>query len=487
MANKWKTTSLKDLGVQLIDCDHKTPKAVEDGIPYIGIPQMDKGRINFDANPRLISEADFIHWTRKANPMYGDIILSRRCNSGETVYVPKGAKFALGQNLVLLRPTGERMHPEYLRWAVQGREWWNEVSKYLNPGAIFESLKCADIPKFEIPEPPKDVQIKIAETLSAISNKIELNQQTNQTLEQMAQALFKSWFVDFDPVFDNALAKGVAVSDFPEALQKKAQQRYEQRQLFDDAELSANKEADVKPLTAAASASEELASLFPSEFEQTDEPSIGINGWIPKGWRTPFLYDLGEFINGAAYKKFEPNKDGKGLPIIKIAELKNGITGRTGFSTVNMPEKYRLNNRDILFSWSGNPDTSIDTFVWGLGDAWLNQHIFKVVPNDECSYSFLLSLLKFLKPEFSAIARDKQTTGLGHVTVKDLKNLAVVMPCSVLLNEFDKLVLPLFDRVFVNMQSTIELVRTRDYLLPKLISGELQLPQESAKTEALKQ
>ena len=98
-----------------------------------------------------------------------------------------------------------------------------------------------------------------------------------------------------------------------------------------------------------------------------------------------------------------------------------------------MPEKYRLSDKDILFSWSGNPETSIDTFVWSLGDAWLNQHIFKVIPNDQCSYPFLLSLLKYLKPEFSSIARDKQTTGLGHITVKDLKNLAVVLPQQLLL------------------------------------------------------
>ena len=264
MGSKWKTTSLKELGVQLIDCDHKTPKAVEDGIPYIGIPQMDNGRINFDANPRLISEDDFVTWTRKANPTYGDIILSRRCNSGETAYVPKNAKFALGQNLVLLRPTGDKLHPEYLRWAVQSREWWGEISKYLNPGAIFDSLKCADIPKFQIPEPPKSQQVKISEILSSISNKIELNRQINQTLEQMAQTLFKSWFVDFDPVIDNALAAG---NPIPEALQARADRR---------TELARSDNAPQLP--------HHIRTLFPDRF--THHPDMG---WIPEGWHfVPF-------------------------------------------------------------------------------------------------------------------------------------------------------------------------------------------------------
>ncbi|MBL4941610.1 MAG: restriction endonuclease subunit S [Colwellia sp.] len=456
MANKWKVTSLKELGIQLIDCDHKTPKAVENGVPYIGIPQMDKGRINFAANPRLISEEDFVKWTRKANPKYGDVILSRRCNSGETVYVPKNSKFALGQNLVLLRPEGDRIHPEYLRWAVHGHEWWNEVAKYLNPGAIFESLKCGDIPKFEIPEPPKNVQIKIAEVLSAISDKIELNQQTNQTLGHMAQTLFKSWFIDFDPVIDNVLAAGSNISDFPVALQLAAEQRKQAHQLPNFKSFPEN-----------------IRALFPSDFEQSDDPKIGFSGWVPKGWEMKFLYDLGEFINGAAYKKFEPNQNREGLPIVKIAELKNGITANTGFSTVDMPKKYHLKDQDILFSWSGNPETSIDTFVWARGDAWLNQHIFKVVPNKLSNYSFLFSLLKYLKPEFTAIARDKQTTGLGHVTVKNLKELNVVMPSNELLNTFEKQLHPILERMFLNLKNTQLMEKQRDILLPKLISGQI--------------
>lgn len=306
----------------------------------------------------------------------------------------------------------------------------------------------------------RSVEDEVAVVLGNLDDKINLITQTNQTLEQMAQALFKSWFIDFDPVIDNALA---ADNDIPEALQYKAKQRKQAQEL-----------PDFKPLP------DDIRALFPSEFEQSDEPSIGIAGWIPKGWKTPYLYDLGDFINGAAYKKFEPNQNGEGLPIIKIAELKSGITANTGFSTVNMPEKYLLADKDILFSWSGNPDTSIDTFVWSNGEAWLNQHIFKVIPSHECSYSYLLSLLKYLKPEFSAIARDKQTTGLGHVTVKDLKNLAVNLPHAELIEAFDKQVMPIFERVFLNKKNTNELEKTRHLLLPKLISGEITIDKDVA-------
>ena len=284
MASEWPKRSLKELGVTLIDCVHKTPAAVENGIPYIGIPQMDNGRINFDAEPRLISESDFVKWTEKANPKYGDVVLSRRCNPGETAYVPRDAKFALGQNLVLLRPEGKEIHPEFLRWAVQGKEWWDEVERYKNPGAIFDSLKCADIPKFQIPFPPVVEQKKISRFLSSISGKIELNRQINQTLEQIAQALFKSWFVDFDPVIDNALAAG---NPIPDELQERAERRQQQRA-----------KPEHQPLP------EHIRQLFPSEFELTESL-----GWVPKGWTIRALDEIATFLNGLALQKFRPTND----------------------------------------------------------------------------------------------------------------------------------------------------------------------------------
>lgn len=303
---------------------------------------------------------------------------------------------------------------------------------------------------------PDQKTIKMIESCwENINKRLILSESQNQTLEQMAQALFKSWFVDFDPVVDNALAAG---NPIPDELAYRVEVRKKAHAL-----------ADFQPLP------EHIRNLFPNEFEQTGEPTIGIDGWVPSGWDIRVVYDLGVFINGAAYKKFEPNKEKKGIPIIKIAELKNGLTDNTGYSEVQMPEKYLLKDKDILFSWSGNPDTSIDTFVWTLGEAWLNQHIFKVEPRTICNYEYLLSLLKYLKPVFSAIARDKQTTGLGHVTVKDLKGIKVALPSEKLLESFAGQAGSIFERSYLNLKQSTELSVLRDYLLPKLISGEIQL------------
>ena len=138
------------------------------------------------------------------------------------------------------------------------------------------------------------------------------------------------------------------------------------------------------------------------------------------------LFDLAEWKNGLAFRKIDFTSTGQ--PVIKIAELKNGITGQTQFTNGDYGETVHLTKGDMLFSWSGNPETSIDVFWYDLPDGWLNQHIFKVTPSPFVDRSYLYYLLKSLKPRFTAIASNKQTTGLGHVTVKDLKDMIVDLP-----------------------------------------------------------
>lgn len=142
-----------------------------------------------------------------------------------------------------------------------------------------------------------------------------------------------------------------------------------------------------------------------------------------------------------------------------------------------MPEKYRIQAGDILFSWSGNPETSIDTFVWPHSAGWLNQHIFRVIVNDAQERVFVLQVLRHLRPVFSGIARNKQTTGLGHVTIADMKRLLVAMPDRAVLGQFVDLVAPIQRRVFENEQQALNLTELRDTLLPRLMSGKFRIPE----------
>jgi type I restriction enzyme S subunit len=306
--------------------------------------------------------------------------------------------------------------------------------------------------------PPLTEQKAIAHILGSLDDKIELNRRMNETLEAMAQALFKSWFVDFDPVIDNAFAAG---NDIPEELKE----RGDIRETLGDAR---------KPLPA------EIQNLFPSEFEHTEEM-----GWIPKGWTTQPLYEIANFINGAAYKNFHFTDELGALPVVKIAEIKNGVSAQTKFTKTELADKYRIDDGDILFSWSGNPDTSIDTFVWTGGPGWLNQHIFNVSLNDDADRNFVYYQLKLLRPDFAEIARNKQTTGLGHVTAQDMKRLHVTKCPSSILQAFNTYAGSLFDRWYSNLLAIKNTSKLRDTLLPQLLSGEMRIPEAEKLVEDL--
>lgn len=296
-----------------------------------------------------------------------------------------------------------------------------------NVGSGVPTLNRNHIHPLPVRVPPLPEQCAIAHILGTLDDKIELNRRINETLEAMAQAIFKSWFVDFDPV----------------------RAKMEGRQ----------------PI----GMNIEIAKLFPSQFVESEL------GEVPERWRTHALYDCAQYINGAAYRDSDFSLDRSGLPVVKINELKNGITFQTRFTNEDLEPKYRIDSGDILFSWSGSPDTSIDTFVWSGGPGWLNQHIFKVIPHRPVEKYFIYFLLRYLKQTFIEIARDKQTTGLGHVTAQDMKRMQIMYPPDGILEAFKEIAGPFFDHMFSNDIESRTLAAIRDALLPKLLSGEIRV------------
>jgi type I restriction enzyme S subunit len=253
MANEWPTLSLDEANVRLIDCEHRTPPPSDSGYPYVAIPQLRHGRIDL-TDVRRISPKHYIEWTRKAKPSEHDVVLSRRCNPGETAFVPANLEFALGQNLVLLRADGTKVYPPFLRWLVSSPEWWEQIGKFLNVGAVFDSLRCADVPKFRLHLPPLAEQQTISHVLGSADKKIGLNRKLNETLEAMAWTLFKSWFVDFDPVRAKSEGRDTGLP-------------------------------------------ERIATLFPTSFEDSEI------GKIPSSWTVKSLGDLVELAYGKSLKE----------------------------------------------------------------------------------------------------------------------------------------------------------------------------------------
>ena len=192
-------------------------------------------------------------------------------------------------------------------------------------------------------------------------------------------------------------------------------------------------------------------------------------------WKEYVLYDLANWKNGLAFNKINFSEDG--YPIIKIAELKNGITSQTNFTKDKCSEEVYLRKNDLIFSWSGNPETSIDAYLYDLPEGYLNQHSFKVTPHEFINKYFLFYVLKYLKPIFKKIASNKQTTGLGHITISDLKNLRIKIPTMEIQEKFLKIIKRIDDKIKLNNQTNDNLYELGDALYKEYYSKyENELP-----------
>lgn len=402
---------------------------VDTGIPIVRVNNFKDGGFELADVMRIAPDIESKYGRTRLEG--GEILLTIVGSVGQVAVVPKRLKgFNVARAVAVIHPISE-VEPDWLALCLRSPLSRHLLTSRANT-TVQTTINLKDLRALPVPMPPEVERRRLVSLLGALDDRITLLRETNATLEAIAQALFKSWFVDFDPV------RAKQGGHVPEGM------------------------------------GEATAALFPDAFEESEL------GLIPKGWHACPVYSLADFINGASYKAFEPNAERRGLPIVKIAELKSGITAQTAFSDLKMPEKYRLKSGDILFSWSGNPDTSIDTFVWSHDHALLNQHIFKVVPSGIEDRSFVLLALKHLKPLFTELARNKQTTGLGHVTVADLKRLKVAKPAPGVLAAWNEVISSIVDQAFVVIQQAQTLSTVRDSLLPRLISGQLRLPETEA-------
>ncbi|MFM2043677.1 MAG: hypothetical protein RLY86_2253 [Pseudomonadota bacterium] len=418
---RWKTMTLREAGVALIDCVHATPPAVDEGYPYISIPQMKNGRIDF-GSARRISESDFVEWTKKARPQLHDVVLSRRTNPGVTATFGDQCDFALGQNLVLLRADEGNVAPEYLRWLTTGPSWWEQIDKYINVGAVFDSLRCADVPKFELPIPPKSEQLKIAALLSALDDKIELNRRTNETLEAMARALFRDWFVEFGPT--RAKMEGRPPYLAPD-----------------------------------------LWSLFPDRLDEDGKP---------EGWHSGTVSDL------ILFGPSEQLSRDITAPYLDMAALPT----RGPAADMAVPRAYtsgpRFRNGDTLLARitpcleNGKTafvqDLPNDAVGWGSTEFIVMRSIPPVPP--------FISYLIARDDDFRshAIRSMTGTSGRQRADVGQIARYAMAIPArEVLWNELSKAIGPLVDAIKANTEESRTLATLRDLLLPKLVSGEIRV------------
>ena len=295
-------------------------------------------------------------------------------------------------------------------------------------GSAQENINLEVLRKLEFPIPPLQLQTKIADYLSLIDDRITLLRETNATLEAIAQALFKSWFVDFDPV--RAKMAGRAPEGMDEA----------------------------------------TAALFPDALDETG------SGLAPKGWALQPLDEIANYLNGLALQKFPPTGVDD-LPVIKIAQLRKGDTVGADKAGRNIKPEYIVQNGDVLFSWSG----SLEVDIWCGGEGALNQHLFKVTSQRYPKWFYYLWTKHHLE-HFRQVAASKATT-MGHIQRSHLSGAKTFVPSPDVLHSADQLLSPLLDRIIAGALQASSMTELRDTLLPRLISGQLRLPEAQAQLE----
>jgi type I restriction enzyme S subunit len=319
--------------------------------------------------------------------------------------------------------------------------------------------------KVKIPE-GIDYQKKIAKKLKDLDKKITLNRQINQTLEQMAQVLFKSWFVDFDPVVDNALDAGFFEQDleFSDELLRRAEVR-----------KAVRKNVDFKPLP------EDIRQLFPAAFEECSEPSLGLGGWVPEGWLETKLSELVDTVS-----KTYPLKTVDEVIFLNTGDIENGNFLHANYSKVDgLPgqAKKSIRKGDILFSEIRPKNKRFAYVGFESNNYVVSTKLMVLRAKDVFNplFAYFLLTLNQTTDELQRIAELRSGT-FPQITFNELSLIQFVLPSTGgIMERFVSLYLePFFEKSSSNRQENESLVNLRDTLLPKLISGEIQLNENGA-------
>lgn len=479
---------------QVIDNRGKTPPNQEMDTPYglieVNALRGDSKRPIYSEIRKFVLKETYDTWFRKGHPQKGDVLFSTVGSIAE-VALSEGVG-CIAQNVIALRPKGGVLDGDFLYYALKNPVVKNQLLS-LDISSVQPSIKVPHLLNVELLWPSIVQQRKIAGILSSLDDKIELNRQINATLESMAQALFKSWFVDFDPVIDNALAAG---NPIPEPLQARAEKRaalLAAASAADTRSASATDNAHptqtaphtqpgtTAPATPVQPLPADLRALFPNSFVFNEEM-----GWVPEGWEVSSLDSLIELIGG-------------GTPKTSNEEYWNGDI--PWFSVVDAPSKSDVfvldTEKHVTPNGIANSSAKLlpvgTTIISARGTVGkcavvgepmaMNQSCYGVRGAEGYGdyftyYTVLLRVAELQQRShgsvFSTITRD---------TFRTIKIAACPPGVSC---AFDDLVSVFMSKIKLNVQSNKVLSELRDALLPKLLSGKIQLPEaESLAAEAL--
>lgn len=344
----------------------------------------------------------------------------------------------VNQHVAIIRTNGDKLNSSYVNYYLNSNNMQTYMLSLASAGATRNALTKTMIENLDISLPSLQTQKKIAHILSTLDDKIELNRKMNQTLEAMAQALFKSWFVDFDPVH---------------------------------AKLTCKSEEELELAAKELGISKQILDLFPNEFEESEL------GMIPKGWEVKELISLVKHLKPGT--NYQPDRVEDGIPFVNGKHIQNGFLDLTDIKYITEDEFQRVHK-----TWKPEAYDVLITRIGTLGkvgvilesDLPLALHYNSInIKANKLSYYFLYFLFKsdFFQKQFHMY---KKHAVQEFITIEAVEQLKIILPHSdKVLNEFNEYFKNIFDNIENNTLQIKTLQKTRDTLLPKLLSGELDV------------
>lgn len=429
MSSEWPAISLDELtdGTTITYGVIKPGNECVDGVKFIRGGDVVAGQI-LSAQLRTITPEVSQQYSRTLL-QGGELLVSLVGNPGEVALVPPSLKGAnIARQVGLVRVDAAKADANYIQYFLRskiGRDGLLAHSK----GSVQQVINLKDLKSVKVPLPPIKVQRSVAGLMQALDDRITLLRETNATLEAIAAALFKSWFVDFDPV--RAKMEG----RIPEGMD------------------------------------EATAALFPDSFEESEL------GLVPRGWTWGALSDFATFQNGHAFKSKDWTDTGH--PVIKIGDVKSGIIDLSNCSRVSQRnviglERFRLKRGDLLVSMTGYVgETGLVPAV--EPDAYLNQRVGRI--STKGGYSDLGYVYCAVRSAAFKEFTEAHSHGSAQANVSGSSLMAfpVATPSASVMKCFNCLLASVLETILLNYEQSKTLSNLRDTILPRLISGTLRL------------
>ena len=457
--NEWQTLTLADVCTVITDGAHQSPKTVSRGKPMASVKDLTRFGVDL-TSARHIATEDFEALVKQGcKPHVGDVLIAKDGNSAlDTVCtVDHPLDAVLLSSVAILRPDPKCLDSVFLKFYLSSPETIDYLKSNFISGAAIPRVVLRDFKRAEIRLPSLDVQRRIAGVLQSIDSKIDLNRRVNQTLEAMAQAIFQSWFVEFDPVKAKIAAKQEGRDPLRAAMTAVSGKA--------DAELDALPPEQYEQLAA-------TAALFPDEMEASEL------GEIPKGWSHKALLQLTDKIgSGSTPRGGKEVYLEEGVALIRSQNVYDSLFVWDGLARISDKAAAQLKGvtvqeEDVLLNITGASILRTCVVEPDVLPARVNQHVAIIRAKAGVPPRFIH--MHLLRPDIKNYLLGLNAGASREaITKAHIESLVLLTPGPELLSAFQTAISPLFRQVHCLTRQMRALGELRDTLLPKLLSGEL--------------